>query len=111
MSDVVILGDGESPPSGLVHALRGDGCAPTIFPTSQAGHPAWCRLEDFKGLEARVVVVSDVRDLDTREMLRRVYVGCSRARTLLAVILTESCRESFARRASEFARWQMASQV
>lgn len=106
LSEVVILGEGEKPPNALVHALRGDHCAPTTFPTIKEGHPAWCCLEDFKGLEAGAVIVSDVKDLDSREMLRRVYVGCSRARTLLAVVLTESCRESFSLRAAEFARRQ-----
>ncbi len=58
----------------------------------------------FKGLEATAVVVVGGRELRSTETLRRMYVACSRARALLAVILDEDAREDFNVRAVEYAR-------
>jgi hypothetical protein len=102
--DIVILGDVEDPPSSVLRALPPGTPAPVAFRDRTAGLPAWCTVEDFKGLESTAVIVTGVRDLDTRDALRRVYVACSRARTLLAVFVSERARETFNQRAQEFAR-------
>jgi len=59
---------------------------------------------DFKGLEAAAIVVVGVRELHERETLRRMYVACSRARVLLAIVIDEAAREDFDVRAVEYAR-------
>jgi hypothetical protein len=102
--DLVILGAGARPAAELEQVLSRHGRAPTPFPERLPGRPAWCRIEDYKGLEASGVVVTGIHDLDDRETLRRVYVGCSRARTMLGIVLPERTRASFELRASEFAR-------
>ena len=58
-------------------------------------------IAGFKGLEADAVLLIDLDDLvdpDTRALL---YVGASRAKTLMTLILDESCREQYTGRASE----------
>ena len=58
-------------------------------------------ISGFKGLEADAVLLIDLDDLvdpDTRALL---YVGASRAKTLMTLILDESCREQYTGRASE----------
>jgi hypothetical protein len=59
---------------------------------------------EFKGLEAAAVAVVGVRELHELETLRRMYVACSRARVLLAVVIDESARDDFNVRAAEYAR-------
>src|SRR5262249_50722380 len=59
---------------------------------------------EFKGLEAVAAVVVGIRELSERDTLRSMYVGCSRPRALLGVVLDERAREDFNLRAVEFAR-------
>ena len=66
--------------------------------------PRLTTAAEFKGLEAAAVVVVGIRELSELETLRRMYVACSRARVLLGIVLDESAREDFERRAVEFAR-------
>jgi hypothetical protein len=63
---------------------------------------------DFKGLEAAAVVVVGVRELHELDTLRRMYVACSRARVLLAVVIDERARDDFNVRAAEYAQRTIA---
>jgi hypothetical protein len=103
-SDIVVLGDESTPPRRVAQRLPAGLPALRAYEEREAGQPSWCSIEDFKGLEAAGVIVIGVRDLSTRKMRRRVYVGCSRARTLLAVVLDVGARDDFNLRAAEFAR-------
>jgi superfamily I DNA/RNA helicase len=50
------------------------------------------RLESihrFKGLDAKAVVLCEVNRFVEEEFTRLMYVGCSRARAFLAVLMTE----------------------
>ncbi len=107
--DIVVLGDAVEPPPGLVEATASGIRTPVAFPVTTRGAPGWCPVEDFKGLESTAVIVTGIRGLDSRETLRRVYVACSRARTLLAVLVPEEAREDFNARAGEFARRELLS--
>jgi len=102
--DIVLLGDRKDPPSELLRAMRGRGPVPVPFYMHDGASPGWCPVEDFKGLESPAVIVTGVSDLETTDALRRVYVACSRARTMLGVFIAESAHESFLLRATEFAR-------
>ena len=47
-------------------------------------------IQSFKGLEAKVVVLCDLHDLTASQTQAAVYVGATRAQTLLAVALEDS---------------------
>lgn len=56
---------------------------------------ATATVDEFKGLEAGIVVLADVADLDRQALRRHAYVGCTRARALLIVLLHEELREDY----------------
>jgi hypothetical protein len=49
----------------------------------------------FKGLEAAVVVLTDIENLDGDAMQRLLYVGMSRARLELHMLMHERCRNQY----------------
>jgi hypothetical protein len=49
----------------------------------------------FKGLESEAIIYADIDDLGAEESRELLYVGTSRARTLLAVFLSEDVRETY----------------
>ena len=51
-----------------------------------------------------MVVLAGPSSLDTVEGRRLAYVGASRARVEVAVVLPPECEESYLRRSAEFAR-------
>jgi len=52
-----------------------------------------CSIQGFKGLEARAVVLVGIEDLTTTIWRDLFYVGASRAKTNLRIILPTSCQE------------------
>jgi superfamily I DNA/RNA helicase len=56
----------------------------------------------FKGLEADVIILADIDDLTSDESREILYVGTSRARTLLALLLCESVRRDYDQCAFQF---------
>ena len=61
-------------------------------------------VASFKGLEADVVLLTDVDDLSSTEGLTSVYVGASRARVALHVFIASSQKARFRDLAKEFGR-------
>jgi hypothetical protein len=59
-------------------------------------------VADFKGLESDAVIFLDAGDLSCVERSADLYVGLSRARSMMAVGLNESQRATFDLRATEF---------
>jgi DNA helicase IV len=51
-------------------------------------------IRRFKGLDAPAVVVCEVDRYAEEEFTKQLYVACSRARTLLVVLITEQERPS-----------------
>ena len=101
--DIVVVGtDGEAL-RGLEDHWPADRPALTPFDDDRRGGVRLIGAADFKGLEAAAVVVVGVRELQSTETLRRMYVACSRARVLLAVVVDESARQDFNTRAAEYA--------
>ncbi len=62
----------------------------------------WSSIDDFKGREAAAVMLTGLRGFDGHESRRWAYVGCSRARWLLAMVLPSVARASIERRARGF---------
>jgi hypothetical protein len=58
-------------------------------------------IAGFKGLEADAVLLTDLDDLMDPETRSLLYVGASRAKVLMALLLDEGCREQYNARASE----------
>ena len=63
----------------------------------------WSPVSGFKGLENDVVIVAGVTDIEADWHRGIAYVGMSRARTRLHVIIQEDCDERRRERESE---WQ-----
>jgi hypothetical protein len=54
-------------------------------------------IHAFKGLEAAAVVITDIQSLDDERSRALLYVGMSRARIRLYMLMHESCRRSYDR--------------
>lgn len=59
--------------------------------TARLEHITWSTASGFKGLENDAVIVVGVKDVEKEWSRGVVYVGMSRARTRLYVILSEGC--------------------
>jgi hypothetical protein len=103
-TDIVVVGVDEAAADRILLRWSTDVAALASLDEPQAGAVRLTTAADFKGLEALAVVVVGVRELRSRETLRQMYVACSRARVLLAVILDESARPDFETRAIEYAQ-------
>ena len=55
----------------------------------------------FKGLESEAVLLTGFDDLKDLSTLSLLYVGASRARALLGLVLDERCREAYVERAQD----------
>jgi ATP:corrinoid adenosyltransferase len=58
---------------------------------------AFASIHAFKGLESSAVVITDVNDLDAERSQALLYVGMSRARAQLYMLMDEKCRPSYDR--------------
>lgn len=54
-------------------------------------------IHAFKGLEAPAIIVTDIDSLDDERSRSLLYVGMSRARIRLYLLMSESCRKSYHR--------------
>ena len=61
-------------------------------------------VSSYKGLEADVVLLVDVDNLEDKHALSNLYVGTSRARAVLAVFLKETVREDFSKLAESLGK-------
>ena len=59
--------------------------------TTALDHMTWSTASGFKGLENDAVILVGIKDLEKEWSRGVVYVGMSRARTRLYVILTDEC--------------------
>jgi len=57
----------------------------------------------FKGLDSTAVVLTGLTDLDHPDQRRAAYIGTTRAKVQLTVVLPGDARESFERRVKEYA--------
>lgn len=64
----------------------------------QDGHTIpFSSIHAFKGLEAPAVIITDINSLDDEKTRALLYVGMSRARIRLFLLMNESCRTSYDR--------------
>lgn len=73
-------------------------------------HVRFATIPSFKGLEAKVVVLCDLHDLTDSATQSAVYVGSTRAQTLLAVVLEESEKQVILENTAQWAQWVKPSQ-
>jgi hypothetical protein len=83
---------------GLVHLTEDH--VPALG-TSALEHITWSVVSGFKGLENDVVVLVGVKDIESDWHQGVTYVGMSRARTRLHVIIREDCDEKRQQRMKE----------
>jgi superfamily I DNA/RNA helicase len=93
--------------SGLSKGLIGS--LPPLFDISRGGidsAPAdairFSTVASFKGLEADIVLLLDVDDLESVGALSSIYVGASRAKVLLVLFLDEGVRSALSEQARRF---------
>jgi hypothetical protein len=65
---------------------------------------SYCTVSAFKGLENDFIVLTDIEDLETEWWRSVIYVGMSRARVGLHLLLHESQRETYELRLREWIR-------
>jgi hypothetical protein len=63
-----------------------------------------CTISAFKGLERDVVMLFGLDDVHSLEGSQLLYVGASRARVLLIVLINSAEKEYVAERAKDFGR-------
>ena len=66
--------------------------------TNDLEHITWSTASGFKGLENDAVILVGIKDVEKEWSRGVAYVGMSRARTRLYVILTDECDEERQRR-------------
>ena len=101
VSDLVILSPRRLANSALADIQSVSGFAIDDMSTrgnSTRNRINFCTIQSFKGLESKVVILVDVDDIDGDEPQSMLYVGMSRARNLLILMLNESARSSLNRR-------------
>ena len=76
--------------SAVWRARRFGGFTLTDKPEPGEGEIFWSSVHAFKGLERAVVILAEIEPLSHAELGTLLYVGCSRARVHLAVILSEA---------------------
>lgn len=70
---------------------------------------AFSTIQAFKGLESEAVLLVDVDDLESDRMRALLYVGASRARTVLGVLRKQSTTPTFTRRILDRSRRESAT--
>ena len=59
-------------------------------------------IQKFKGLESKVVIVTDIKDLGSEEMRSLNYVAFSRPTSCLEVLIHEDARKQYGELAYQF---------
>ncbi len=67
----------------------------TAVASGQHPRPTYCSVSSFKGMENDLVVLTDIENLSAEWWRAVIYVGMSRARTGLYVLLHESLRATY----------------
>ncbi len=73
------------------------------FGVPTAPHAHWSTVSGFKGLESDVVVLAGIERLDSAWWTSVLYVGMSRARVRLQLVISEEAREEVEQMHSDYA--------
>lgn len=102
LDDIVVLGP-RARPGSCVAADDVPGAANITVCSLDEGHGlAYSSIADFKGLEARAVVLVDLDDLDAVGRLPLLYVGTTRPRAWLTLLLSKRGRDQLDLRSVRF---------
>jgi len=95
-ADIVILSKYRRENSG-VKSLSGNTPWKVVDASFEAPRDAvsFSTIHAFKGLEAPIVILTDVDDLDEGEGESLLYVAMSRARARLYMLVSDACRPAF----------------
>lgn len=107
-SDIVLLSHLPMQQSGVAgvgeHEL-GVPIVETADPTESIGRGIrFCSVDTYKGFESDAVLITDVDDLGAGPARLALYVGMTRARALLGLLLGASTRAAYSELVADFAR-------
>jgi hypothetical protein len=80
-------------PRRIVDITRGD--------PSDTNRIRFSTIAGFKGLEGDAILLVDVDEMTSPHQLALLYTGASRAKSLLGLVMSESCRETYGGRVAE----------
>lgn len=105
--DVVILSKRKLASSVLARGLRNVGVGVQDLTRCTPGEEddrfvRFSTVAAFKGLESEAIIYADIDDLSTEESRELLYVGTSRARSILAVFLSEDVRAAYSAAALKY---------
>lgn len=69
--------------------------------SSESGRIRFSTIAGYKGLEADAVMLVDIDDISSSDDVGLAYTGASRAKSLLALVLDERCRDAYIARVGE----------
>jgi hypothetical protein len=100
--DMVILSPRRFDRSAIHDGLERLGARVVNDTVPRPGELRFMTIHSFKGLESDVVFLVDIDDLEGPAARSAVYVGASRARAILSVFLSNSCKPSFLSHAEDY---------
>lgn len=110
--DIVILSPRRLDGSSLGSVSRIGGLALRDASDDQPiaeGSVAFSTIHAFKGLESVVVIVTDIEQVNTDEARSLLYVGMSRARSLLILMINQTARYFLEQRIRETMNYGLQS--
>lgn len=81
--------------AGLMHDIPLDNLGDMNQYISRPGMTGYCTIQAFKGLESHFVILCDVQELSTDEARAMLYVGMSRAKFGLIVLLPKPLENEY----------------
>lgn len=81
-SDIVLLS-----PKRFENSIASQTKVPLISEKKQSGSIYFSTIQAFKGLESKIVILCDISDIDTPQAKQHLYVGMTRAKSALYIIL------------------------
>ena len=104
--DVVLLTAGAEKEALFINAGQVGGKTLARYGSRQAVSSESIRFSSvfrFKGLESKIIVLTDVRDLGSKAGRMAAYVGMSRTRSALFLLLTKEAQQQFEQNRLQFA--------
>lgn len=104
--DIVLLTAGAEEKALFIGAGAVGGKTLVRYDASVPGPPAAIRYSSvfrFKGLESKIIILTDVRDLNSANGRMAAYVGMSRANSALHILLTKEAQQQWDKNRLNFA--------
>lgn len=97
-SEIVVLStraDADSCAANILQAVDGVSFAPYRQSVNELGVIRYASVHAFKGLESAAVVLTDVEKIDGDQAKALLYIGMSRARVQLFILMNERTRPTY----------------